>query len=358
VVIRSRDRVAARSIAVLKDGQARSGAFVASPNFPVYRYAWLRDGAFCAGALDVVGEREHAEAFHEWATRSIESNRLLIETAITRVAACEEPRPDSMPPARYTLDGLIERDGSEPWPNFQIDGYGIWLWALAEHLSGKPPSKSQSAAIELVARYLQATWRVRCWNCWEEFDGGEHASTLAAAFGGLSAASRLLEDECWAREASAVRTAVVEKFLHGDRFARGPADERLDGSLLWLAVPFGVLRYDDPRIRRTVKGIKTELRGPTGGVYRYRGDSYYGGGEWLLLASSLAWYEAVAGEGGSSDAHAWVRAQASGSGDLPEQVATHAQDPTMLQPWIDRWGPIATPLLWSHAMYLIAESAL
>ena len=29
----------------------------------------------------------------------------------------------------------------------------------------------------------------------------------------------------------------------------------------------------------------------------------------------------------------------------------------MVQPWVRRWGPAATPLLWSHAMYLIAEAA-
>jgi hypothetical protein len=29
----------------------------------------------------------------------------------------------------------------------------------------------------------------------------------------------------------------------------------------------------------------------------------------------------------------------------------------MIEPWIRRWGRIATPLLWSHAMFLIAEAA-
>jgi hypothetical protein len=29
----------------------------------------------------------------------------------------------------------------------------------------------------------------------------------------------------------------------------------------------------------------------------------------------------------------------------------------MIDPWVRRWGPVATPLLWSHAMQLIAEAA-
>ena len=32
-----------------------------------------------------------------------------------------------MPPARFALDGSVVADD---WPNFQIDGYGTWLWAL------------------------------------------------------------------------------------------------------------------------------------------------------------------------------------------------------------------------------------
>jgi hypothetical protein len=34
-----------------------------------------------------------------------------------------------------------------------------------------------------------------------------------------------------------------------------------------------------------------------------------------------------------------------------------AQDPGMLEPRVCRWGPVATPLLWSHAMFVIAEAA-
>ena len=52
-----------------------------------------------------------------------------------------------------------------------------------------------------------------------------------------------------------------------------------------------------------------------------------------------------------------MRAHANGRQELPEQVTTHAQDPDMVGLWVERWGEVATPLLWSHAMYLIAEEA-
>jgi isomaltose glucohydrolase len=52
-----------------------------------------------------------------------------------------------------------------------------------------------------------------------------------------------------------------------------------------------------------------------------------------------------------------VRARALPNGDMPEQVTEFSQDASMVAPWVQRWGAVATPLLWSHAMYLIAEAA-
>jgi isomaltose glucohydrolase len=351
------DPLERHSLEVLRAGQAPSGAFVASPAFDVYRYAWLRDGAFCAHAFDLVGEREPAARWHEWVAASIEAQRGSIESVTRRVNGGETPPPSAMPPARYALDGSLEPPEEEPWPNFQVDGYGMWLWALEEHLSTGPLPPQLAQTVDLVADYLRATWALQCFNCWEEFDGGIHASTLAAVFSGLAAAGRLLADERWAAEAERVRAFLLQQLVDGRRFKRGPADGRLDGSLLWLGVPFRVLPLEDPRIEATVEAVRRELSGPDGGVYRYRGDTYFGGGEWLLLTSSLAWHDALTGNVDAFErSRAWVRAQALPNGDLPEQVTTFAQEPAMIDPWRRRWGPIATPLLWSHAMYLIMEA--
>jgi GH15 family glucan-1,4-alpha-glucosidase len=351
------DPLGARSVDVLKAGQVPSGAFVASPAFPVYRYAWLRDGAFCAHALDAVGERAAARRWHDWVISSIEAHRELVEAATAVVLDGGTHSPAAMPPARFTLDGTLEPVEEEPWPNFQVDGYGMWLWALEEHLAGVALAPELARTVRLVAAYLRATWTLQCFNCWEEFDDGVHASTYGAVLAGLEAAGRLLGEDVWTREAGVIRAALLDRFVEEGRFQRGPHDPRLDGSLLWLGVPFAVLPPDDALIHRTVEAIRRELTGPTGGVYRYRGDTYFGGGEWLLLTSSLAWHDGVTGNAdGFERSRAWVRAQALSNGDLPEQVTTAAQDPAMVGPWERRWGPIATPLLWSHAMYLISEA--
>jgi GH15 family glucan-1,4-alpha-glucosidase len=359
MTIATGDRITERSLAVLRDGQAKSGAFVASPAFRVYDYGWLRDGSFCAHALDAVGLRAASGAFHRWTQATIERHREKAEAAIRLVESGREPPIKAMLPARYTLDGAIEQDDpEEPWPNFQIDGYGMWLWSLEQHLGGRSPDHEQAATIELIARYLATSWRVPCWSCWEEFQTGEHASTLAAASAGLGAAARLLDDGAFADAAERVRGALAGRYLTNGYFALAPGDERVDGSIAWLSVPFGVFAIDDSRVRATIAEVKRQLLGPSGGIYRYRGDTYYGGGEWLLLTSSLAWHEAVAGNDGSAgELRMWVRAQAHESGDLPEQVTAAAQVPEMVEPWVERWGPVANPLLWSHAMFLLSEAA-
>ena len=47
-----------------------------------------------------------------------------------------------MLPARFTFAG---EDGTDEWWDFQLDGYGTWLWALVEHLERqRPPALDQA----------------------------------------------------------------------------------------------------------------------------------------------------------------------------------------------------------------------
>ena len=54
----------------------------------------------------------------------------------------------------------------------------------------------------------------------------------------------------------------------------------------------------------------------------------------------------------------WTALRFDAEGRLPEQVSDAPLDPSYVQEWIDRWGPVARPLLWSHATYLGLRAAL
>ena len=66
------DALARRSIQIISDNQAASGAYLASPDLPVYRFSWLRDGAFVADAMSRSGEPASAAAFFGWCARVME----------------------------------------------------------------------------------------------------------------------------------------------------------------------------------------------------------------------------------------------------------------------------------------------
>ena len=135
-----------------------------------------------------------------------------------------------------------------------------------------------------------------------------------------------------------------------------PGNPEVDASLLWLAVPYELVEVGDPAFATTLARIERDLVGPDGGVHRYRADTYYGGGEWLLLAASLARVYLRRDAPGDRDrAEAilgWIEAQADQRGQLPEQVATNALHPEEIEPWRRRWGDSARPLIWSHAFHL------
>ena len=83
-------------------------------------------------------------------------------------------------------------------------------------------------------------------------------------------------------------------------------------------------------------------------MHRHLDDTYYGGGEWLLLTALLGLAEPDRAE----DCLAWIAAHATADGLLPEQSQDHLLAPERYEPWVAKWGPPPSPLLWSHAMFL------
>ena len=205
--------------------------------------------------------------------------------------------------ARYTLDG--ERDGSE-WPLRQSDGWGLWLWVVRRHCERHGRRQRWRQAVAPTELHLEKVRLEPCVDWWEEREG-IHASTLACIAAGLD-----------------------------DDLDLTPAEDRLDASLLVLPfLGFGAVDV-------------TPLVGPGGGVHRHLDDTYYGGGEWLLLTALLG----LADPDRSEACMAWIEAHATGDGLLPEQVQDTLLAPEQYEPWVTKWGPPPCPLLWSHAMFL------
>jgi GH15 family glucan-1,4-alpha-glucosidase len=347
-----------RSLTVIGAGQAPSGAFVASPNFGTYKYSWLRDGCFIAYGADRAGRHDRAARFFRWVDRTLQQFRERVDTLIARASRGEPIGDDEWLHCRFTLEG---EEGLEPWGNHQLDGYGTYLWALCQHarLSGNAAILSElRPSLDLTVRYLLTFWDRPNHDCWEENGEYIHPSTLACIYGGLTALGEQRADPTLVMMAQRIQKKVLSQFVH-DGYLRKFADGRsIDANLLWVSTPFRLLEPDDPIMVRTVEELQRRLwRG--GGVRRYPEDTYYGGGEWILLTAWLGWYYCEAGRlDRAGELLRWIEENATDEGDLPEQVPASLNAPARLEYWIDRWGPIATPLLWSHAMYIVLRDEL
>lgn len=332
------------------------GAYVACPNFPTYRYCWLRDGSFIAYAMLQSGEAQSCGQFLRWVDGVIRKYRGHVIGLQAKTQRGESPAPADFLPTRYTLTGDAQDDG---WPNFQIDGYGTWLWCLGEYLS-RPGTHADLAefqeSITTTLDYLRVVWKLPNYDCWEEYGDHIHPASLACVYGGLVKMNAVLRDPAIAAWAEDIRRFILTSVLPIGRFPKYFGSNTVDASLLWLALPFEVVPVDDPVMQKTVARIAATLL-KDGGVYRYAEDTYYGGGRWIILSCWLAWYYLRCGNRPAAQALVkWVETQADEAGQLPEQVSTLAHDPDFLPFWEQLWGPSARPLLWSHAMYLIVQS--
>lgn len=346
------------SIDVIKKFQHESGAYVASPDFENYQYCWLRDGSFIAYGMDCVGEHQSADRFYQWIDRVIKKQTGKLRILLEKKASGQTLQSHDFLPCRYTLAGEEARD---EWPNFQLDGYGTWLWGLCKHMEATGDHgllKNYQESIDTTIKYLCSFWNCPNSDCWEENEDQIHPSTLACICGGLIAINQHYNCDEIESAVNEIREYLKQCAVLDGRFVKHIGSTSVDASLLWLSVPFGVFGVDDPHMVKTVKKIESEILFK-GGVRRFPEDTYYGGGEWLLLSGWLGWYYAETGRKKEAGKQLeWIEAQADEDGLMPEQSIKHVNDPSFIQHWTNMWGDVAKPLLWSHAIYLILQEKL
>ena len=369
-----------KSIQLILDNQSQWGSYIASPNFPTYQYCWLRDGSYIAHAMDTAGEYESASAFFNWVGRTIKRFSYKVDEARLRLSAGQPMGKDDLLHTRFTLEGE-EVYIDNTWGNFQIDGYGTWLWALYEHAKKSGDFgilEKLKEPIEITLRYLELVWNLPNYDCWEEHPEFLHTYYLSTVYDGFNAAEDMIRlgkldmrdipVEALAKEVrnfiftSAVKNGRLIKYFlppNVEFERRLIGNDCVDASLLAAGIPYQMLSPGDPVLLATIKTIEDDLYRTGGGVYRYKADVYYGGGEWILLTAWLGWYYTSINQLDKAKAICqWIESQADENGWLPEQVNEHILFPEHYDPWVKKWGPVAKPLTWSHAMYMILFNAI
>lgn len=354
-----RDELTVRSsVEVILKNQSSNGSIVASPDFAQYGFCWLRDASFIAYSLDRAGEHEASGRYHAWVNAAVAGIGDVIDGVIAKKGLGEQLGVLDMPPARFALDGSTVVDD---WPNFQIDGYGTWLWSLGEHLTRTGRTsvpEDLRVSVERVARYLSTFALSPCYDVWEENGDAQHTSTLACVYGGLTSASRLLDDGAYRARAEEVRTHLVERANRDGFYVKSSTNGDVDGSTLWLNEPFRVVDVNDERFATTVKLIEDRLI-LNGGIRRYPTDVYYGSGAWPVLTGSLGWHYVRVGNFDRAErCRNWIASHFDENGRLAEQFDGDERDYEHYHEWLLRWGLPAQDLMWSHAMFIVLSLEL
>jgi GH15 family glucan-1,4-alpha-glucosidase len=358
LMIEQRSALREASIRIIKENQADSGAYIASPNFGVYNYSWFRDGAFIADAMSECDENESALAFHSWATRIIIEREEKIASLIRRAKLGEEISVDEHLHCRYTTDG---KESDESWTNLQLDGFGTWIWSLDKYVQrGNELPIVTYRAVESLIGYLITFWNIETYDWWEESYGHQHVANLGSIAVGLDACSTWtnLSDDSKRQAALCaidIKKLICERGLAYGRLAKWIGGTGLDASLLALIAPFNL--FYGPLATETVEAVISQLG--TFGTFRHKEDNYFGGGRWPLLSCFLGLCLVSMGERGKAiEILDWVVSTANSAYQLPEQLPEPLLQPAMRADWIKRWGAPAQPLLWTHAMFLSLSAAV
>jgi GH15 family glucan-1,4-alpha-glucosidase len=336
--------------------QTPEGAYPASPTFSAYEgYCWFRDGSFVADAISAYGDEGSPTAFFDWCSRAIVGRTDHIRWIVDETRAGRPPSGDRMLPARFTFAG---GDGTDEWWDFQLDGYGTWLWALSQHVGRHDVDATRwLRAVELTVDYLLASWSRPCYDWWEEHSEEVHVSTLACVAAGLKAvadAGLTSRSQAAAIETTLqdIRDLIQERGVRDRHLVKWLDTGAVDGSLASVIAPLGLVDPGTELAAATIDVLERHLT-VGGGVHRYLGDTFFGGGQWPLLSCFLGLAHAAAGDSDrAAELLAWACSTANADSEVPEQVDHHLIAPGMQQEWVDRWGTVATPLLWSHAMII------
>ncbi len=302
---------------------ADTGAFVAAPTTSLpewpggsrnwdYRYSWVRDAAFTAEALLLLGHVPEAARFLRWVVGRIDERA---PGGPLRVVYGGHGEVDL---GERTLRHLAGYRGSRPVrvgngaaAQFQLDIYGELLDA-AYMLSFVEPSDVAQAWPKLaaLAEEVAGRWREPDRGIWESRGPAAHyvysklmawvalerAVRLARRFRDLAPVGR------WESTAEAIRAEVLERGYRSDRGAFVQAFGRSALDAANLRIPMvGFLPFDDDRVQGTLAAIEREL---THGafVHRYRVADGLRGPEGAFLPCSFWMVECLARSGRREEA--------------------------------------------------------
>ncbi|PIZ00265.1 hypothetical protein COY62_03485 [bacterium (Candidatus Howlettbacteria) CG_4_10_14_0_8_um_filter_40_9] len=332
---------------VLQDSSLENGAIVAAntdnnyypKNVVDYRYVWPRDAAFTIYSANLLGLYDIQKSFIKWLLERAEG---FSEMGILY--------------QRYATNGArAQRMGDQ----YQPDQAGALLWALTEN--DNKTGKDYRKTVQLLADGLCKNWRgthfdIQTHDLWEETSilpnkDNNLTYSLAASAYGLRNAYVILEEKKWLRASKEMVASIKNTRLdYYPKIIDKAVDTGIDASGIGLVWPFQSFEIDE-KLLNSLKLVEKKLLTQEG-VHRYVGDEYdgmlehmefvdEGAGGWPLLTF---WYIiGLSKIGREKEADELFKKYINNFKDyIPEQVFDNKDQISV------------SPLVWSHAMFVIA----
>jgi oligosaccharide amylase len=337
-----------------------------------YSYVWPRDGAMISLALDVAGYPDVAERFYAFAAKCQEPAGYLMHKYLTSGALGSSWHPWMQQGKAYLP---IQEDETASilftlWRHYEIEHN---LEFVEEHYNSfiEPAARFLGEFIEPVTGLPQASF-----DLWEE-KYGTSTYTAASVYGGLMAATRfasLLGKDNDARTYQAIAQRLqqsIVQYLYDENLkmfvkhvrhtdeGELEYDRTIDTSSFYGIIFFEVLDLEDERITASIKTIEKTLQvaGESKGFVRYERDTYYtmqdagSPNPWVITTLWVAQYYIRTAKTKKQlekplELLLWTASHASESGTLAEQMHPHTREHRS-----------ASPLIWSHAEYVLAVDA-
>ena len=229
---------------------------------------------------------------------------------------------------------------------------------------------------EMIA-YMCKVYPTPCSNAWELENQRFHSYSLASVFMGLGSAAALLKrfeikENCafyikrCSEERNNIEKILNEVFVRDGILFRSAETlsspepiREVDGSEIFIFTLFDTPLKEEIK-KNTIKKMEYELFGSDILPIRFKGDTYFDGGRWLLLGLEFAYYYLHNGDGLKAEKILdYIDKKYLKDGhELPEQELVNPASPNgdpdkMLE---RNGGDVIKDLAWSEAEYLRALS--